>query len=903
MATISWNEIRKRAVSFAHAWKEVERETSEAQTFWNEFFAIFGVQRRDVALFEASVAKLATAHTGRIDLFWPGKLIAEHKSKGKDLDAAFLQAVDYGLALKDTERPRFIIVSDFARIRLYELDFDDHVEFTLEDLPKQIDRFGFIAGYRTQPLKPEDPVNIAAAEKMGKLHDALKASGYDGHPLEVLLVRLLFLLFAEDTRVFEDIRGFEEWVKQRTVKDGSDLGSKLAEAFQILNTPVEKRSALLDEMLARFPYVNGLLFAEALPIAAFDAHMRDLLLNACEMDWSTISPSIFGSMFQSIMDKEKRRNLGAHYTSEENILKVIRSLFLDDLWVEFHKVKKSSDRLKKFHEKLRGLTFLDPACGCGNFLVVAYRELRLLELEILRQLKTGKQWVLDVDELIKLNVDQFFGIEIEEFPARVAEVALWLTDHQMNMKVGQEFGSYFVRIPLRTSPSILNTNALRVDWRKCFGHETVFDYIFGNPPFAGHRYRSEDQTTDLRYLWGKESYNKLLDYVTGWYYVAQRDWRNTPTRFGFVSTNSISQGEQVAHLWAPLYEAGFHIDYCHTPFIWTSEASGAAAVHVVIVGFSHGGKPGKKTLYHQTRSTDELKTETADMICPYLVPGPELVVTKHQTPISKVLPRARYGSLPSDGGGLVVLPKDYPSSDPIAQKYLHRFVGSSELVNETDRWCLWMPEGPESGDIRKSDFIRERLERVREWRRRSVNPDTQELADQPYRFFFVSKSTDPFVAFPAQVTNARRWYTPSYLTSDVIPSNTLYWALDPEGLVFAVTSSSMFMAWLRTVGGKIKSDPRFGEAVYNSFPLPDLGPAERKGIALAGRKLAEERKAAGAASLAVLYEANAVPRAVVKAHEALDAVVDKSFGFRGKDTVENRFLTLIARYSEVVAKQ
>ena len=355
-------------------------------------------------------------------------------------------------------------MSDFERFRLYDLEDGGETEFKLADLHKRIKHFAFVAGYRTQVIAPQNPVNIKAAERMGKLHDRLRASGYEGHPLEVLLVRLLFCLFAEDTGIFQPAGSFRIWLDERTAQDGSDLGAQLTQYFQTLNTPEDKRSKNLDEQTAAFPYVNGKLFEEALPIAAFDTALRDALLDCCALDWSAISPAIFGALFQSIMDDKARRNLGAHYTSEENIQKLIKPLFLDALWAEFHKIKGNRNKLFEFHKKLRGLTFFDPACGCGNFLVIAYRELRQLELELLRAAHTTGQLALDVHQMIALDVDQFCGIEIEEFPAQIAQVALWLVDHQMNLKVSEEFGMYFARIPLKTSPKIVHGNALTLDW-------------------------------------------------------------------------------------------------------------------------------------------------------------------------------------------------------------------------------------------------------------------------------------------------------------------------------------------------------------------------------------------------------------------------------------------------------
>ncbi|HRN64531.1 MAG TPA: class I SAM-dependent DNA methyltransferase, partial [Alicycliphilus sp.] len=444
---LSWNEIKHKALAFSKHWADAANEDSEAKPFWIAFFEIFGITDKRVATFELNVKKHGGGQ-GYVDLFWPGMLLVEQKSRGRSLDAAFSQALGYFPGIAERDLPQIIIVCDFARFRVHHLATGRTTEFALQDLHKHVRLFGFIAGYRAQDIQAQDPVNIRAAERMGKLHDALKASGYTDHPLEVLLVRLLFCMFADDTGIFQPAQALRSFVEERTEEDGSDLGPRLAQLFQVLNTPEDRRSKNLDEQLAAFPYVNGRLFEESLPMADFDAAMRGALLDACALDWSAISPAIFGSLFQSIMDDKARRNLGAHYTSEENILKLIKPLFLDALWAEFEKVKNHKNRLFEFHKKLRQLTFFDPACGCGNFLVISYRELRLLELEVLRASYRDGQQTLDVHQLISLNVDQFFGIEIEEFPAQIAQVALWLVDHQMNLRVSEEFGLYFARIPL-----------------------------------------------------------------------------------------------------------------------------------------------------------------------------------------------------------------------------------------------------------------------------------------------------------------------------------------------------------------------------------------------------------------------------------------------------------------------
>jgi hypothetical protein len=524
---LGWNEIKERAVRFSKEWKDAFNEEADAKQFLIEFFNVFGISNRRVATFEHRVKKLGETD-GYIDLLWKGTLLIEMKSRGKNLDKAYKQSIDYTYGLKETELPKYILVSDFANLRLYDLEKpegEEFVEFKLEELVKYVKLFGFIAGYQKHDFKVEEAVNIEAAYHMGVLHDALKDSGYTGRDLEIYLVRLLFCLFADDTGIFE--RGiFLEYLNQKTNTDGSDLGMHLAQLFQVLNTTTEKRQKTLDESLAQFPYINGHLFEQQLSFASFNSRMRATLLQCCILDWNKISPAIFGSMFQSVMNEIERRNLGAHYTSEKNILKVIKPLFLDALWQEFAAAKTSIGKLKAFHKKVASLRFLDPACGCGNFLVITYRELRLLELAILKELQRG-QMVHDISQLVLCDVDRFYGIEYEEFPAQIAQVALWLTDHQMNMMVSAEFGEYFVRLPLKKSAKITHGNALRTDWGSLvepLPWETAsrFDYVFGNPPFVGKNFQNKEQKEDLAEIFKGVNGSGNIDYVTAWYIKAAK---------------------------------------------------------------------------------------------------------------------------------------------------------------------------------------------------------------------------------------------------------------------------------------------------------------------------------------------------------------------------------------------
>ena len=493
---LSWNEIRVRAAGFVQEWCDTVRESSDTQSFYNDFFEIFGVKRRTVARYEQHVKKLDN-RSGYIDLFWPGVLLVEQKSAGRQLKDAYDQAGEYFDALKESERPRYILVSDFQSFELHDLDERSTLAFPLKDLPEHVEAFGFILGVQRRAFRDQDPVNIRAAELVGRLHDALYESGYRGHDLERFLVRIVFCLFADDTGIFEPRDSFLDFIETRTGEDGSDTGARLVELFQVLDTPETYRQTTRDEDLTRFPYVNGELFNGPLRIPAFDAAMRRALLDACHFDWSNISPAIFGALFQSIMDPKERRAMGAHYTTEKNILKVIEPLFMDDLRAEFARLKSRKDSrrltgLQDFQRKLGEMRFFDPACGCGNFLIIAYRELRALEIEVLKEIRQTGQLDAMAQDLSLIDVDQFYGIELNEFPARIAETALWMMDHIMNNRLSLEFGQIYARIPLQTAPHIVHGDALEIDWTTLLPAEEC-SFVFGNPPFVGAKFQTPEQ--------------------------------------------------------------------------------------------------------------------------------------------------------------------------------------------------------------------------------------------------------------------------------------------------------------------------------------------------------------------------------------------------------------------------
>ncbi len=925
---LSWNEIRNRAHEFSKRWEGESSERAEAQSFWNEFFSVFGIERKRVAIFEKQVEITRAGHKlkhGRIDAFWKGVLLIEHKSLGQDLSRAFAQAADYFEGLAERDLPRYILVSDFARFRLYDLEENTETEFKLADLHKRIKHFAFIAGYRTQTIAPQNPVNIKAAERMGRLHDALKAAGYQGHPLEVLLVRLLFCLFAEDTGIFQPASAFRAWIEERTAPDGSDLGPQLAQLFQVLNTPEDKRSKNLDEQIAAFPYVNGKLFEETLRIADFDAAMREALLDCCALDWSAISPAIFGALFQSIMDAKARRNIGAHYTSEENILKLIQPLFLDDLHEEFKRVKGNRNRLFEFHKKLRTLTFFDPACGCGNFLVIAYRELRKLELDVLRAVHEGPgSRFLDIHQEISVDVDQFFGIEIEEFPAQIAQVALWLMDHQMNVRVSEEFGMYFARIPLKTSPHIVNGNALTLDWNDVLPAERA-SYVFGNPPFVGAMVMHDSQREDMARVFHDLKGYGILDYVAAWYLKAARYMQGSSVRTAFVSTNSITQGEQVGILWGELLNK-YHIkiNFAHRTFKWSNEGRGMAAVHCVIIGFAPFDVNDKRIWDYEKLDSDahELKARN---INPYLVDAPDTLLTNRSNPICKV-PAMRFGSMPRDGGSLIFTDaeaKEFLRIEPAAEKWLRPYTGAQEFLNGDMRWCLWLLDAPPS-ELRNLPQTLARIDAVRKFRLESKASTTRKFAETPTLFCQIAQPETDYLLIP-RVSSERRKYIPiGFMNQTVIANDQVLTISGATLFHFGVLCSEMHNAWMRYTCGRLKSDFRYSkDIVYNNFPWPDeLTDKQRAAVEAAAQAVLDARaqfmfpstasgrgvggegervSAAHSASLADLYDPLTMPPALVKAHQALDSAVNACYRKAAFSNDAQRVEFLFERYQQLTS--
>ena len=915
---LSWNEVRARAARFAEDWKDAAYEKGETQSFYNDFFKVFGIQRRSVARYEQHVGKLDNRH-GFIDLFWPGVLLVEQKSAGQGLQAARDQALAYFDAIPEREKPRYILLSDFQSFELMDLDEREKAHFALSELPAHVDKFGFILGVQRRSFRDQDPANVEASELVGRLHDKLADAGYVGHDLERFLVRIVFCLFGDDTGIFEPRDIFLDFIESRTSPDGADLGPLLTQIFQILNTPESERLATLDEDLARFPYVNGELFENQLRIPAFDSGMRETLLECCRFDWSEISPAIFGALFQSVLDGKERREQGAHYTTEKNILKVIQPLFLDDLRTEFERIRlrrrERKAALTKFQKKLGGLKFFDPACGCGNFLIIAYRELRLLELDVLKEIHAAEHQVgvqaWDVSMLSIVNVDQFYGIEIGEFPVRIAETAMWMMDHIMNNRLSLEFGEAYSRIPLRVSPTIICADALDVDWPKLLPPEEC-SYVFGNPPFVGAKFQSEAQRYQVRRIASLGKSGGTLDYVAAWFVLAGLYLGNSSARIGFVATHSISQGEQAAQLWPLLFERhSLDIAFAHQSFVWGSDARGRAHVHVIIIGLDKRklARPTKRLFNYYDVNGDPEESKHS-FISPYLfgadtISNPRLTVKEEASPINGFR-RLVVGSQPIDDGNYILDSNERKillKAEPEAASFIRPFVGAREFLRNGERWIITLHDAtPEQ--ISRMPRIRERIAFVREFRKRSKRASTQKLAQNPMLWQVNVIPRSAFLVIP-QVSSERRQYVPiGWLEPPTIPSDKVRILEDATFMEFALLTSSMHMVWLRNIGCRLKSDYSYTiNLIYNTFPTPPGYPdsLHHPTLERAAKSVLAVRANFPDSSLANLYAPDAMPPELERAHQALDREVDKLYLRSGFGSDRERFEHLFALYEKMKA--
>lgn len=900
---ISSAEMKQRAELFVKEYKDETSEKSQAQNYWRDFFQIFGINAKSVGMFEKKVETL-DGNKGFIDFFWSGNLIVEHKTYGKNLKKALKQAITYAESLKNSERPKYIIICDFKTIILHDLINSKEYEIQILDLPHNLNLFKPIFYPEIEYGGDDIELNLKASELMADLHDSLKETNYIGHDLEVFIIRILFCLFAEDTGIFNNHQ-FTNFVKRNGGDNPQRLGEDIQLLFRIMNQKEEERQLILTDEQNSFPYVNGKLFEEQIIPPAFSQSIYNKLVKACHFDWSSISPSIFGSLVQYVIKPEERRNLGAHYTSEKNIKKVIDSLFLNDLWIEFDKSKRSKVKLERLHDKIGKLKFLDPACGCGNFLIVTYKELRLLEYEIIKILKNEtdgtRQTHFSFDKLTKIKIDNFYGIEIEEFPSRVAQVAMWFIEHQMNLMY-ETLDIHQDNLPLKSSLNIFQDNALRMDWKNILT-PTDDVYILGNPPFIGSRNQTKNQKNDLKFVFNNMKRVGLLDYVSGWYQKASEYIQNSNIKVAFVSTNSICQGDQVGILWEHLInDFNIKINFAHQYFKWSNEAKNNAAVFVVIIGFSNINNKNKY-LYKYNSVTSEPIEEKVNNINPYLIDASNVIIKSEQYPLSDVSNIMKKGSKAYDYGFLTIKNEkeknELISRNPHAEKFIKKFISAKDFLSNNYRYCLWLIDAKPS-DFKNMPLVRERVNNVKKRREKSTDKGINKLSQTPF-LFENNQPKNNFLAIPV-VSSATRKYIPmDFLNKDIIVTNALYTYENASLYDFGVLTSKMHMLWVDLTCGKLKGDYRYSKKLaYNTFPFPDKNKYYEE-ISDAANKILEIRNSYESESLADLYDSVVMPQDLLEAHTNLDVLVEKAFRDKSFQDDNERIKFLFRRYEQLIS--
>lgn len=906
---LPFTEIKQRAIDFSHKWSDAYSEISDAKSFWDDFFTIFGLSRRRMASFEYPVKN--NNKLGYIDLFWKGTLVVEHKSKGKNLDKAYSQALDYFSGLDDEDLPKYVIVSDFANFRIYDLEADStYYQFPLIDLYKNTHVFSFITGYKKIKFKEEEHINIDAGKLIGRLYISLKELNSDNINLSILLIRILFCLFADHTGIWQK-NHFQYYILQNTKVNGSDLGPHLNLIFDILDTNIDLRPSKLNEDLSIFTYINGGLFREKLPTPFFDKNTRDILIECCKFNWSEISPVIFGTIFQSAMATETRDLLGVHYTSEKDILKLLEPLFLNDLRAKYNLCKYNKDKLEKLLEEIRNIKILDPACGCGNFLILSYRELRILQSDILKSiiLLNGKysnspHLQLKFNELSSmLDVDSMYGFEIDELASRITQVALWLVDHQLNTTISLEFNEDCIRLPLKKSPKIYNVNALRINWNEYVDISTL-SYIISNPPYIPANNRTDEQIYDMNHVFNKTSFKNFrkLDYVCSWFFKAGELIKSTSIKAAFISTNSITQGEQVAYLWQPLINMGVIINFAHKTFSWRNGLSNDASVFVIIIGFSYISNTDKVIYEYDTPQSLPHLLNVSN-INPYLLDRPNIIVNSRRTPLSSFTPRTVKGSMPNDDGHLLLSnnEKNYVcDSFPGIEKFIRRYIGSYDMLNNIQRWCLWLADSSLE-EYKDYKFIRDRLDLVKNYRvnlyKKAPKNSLKKIIDTPYLFQTLQQPPCNYIAIPAVSSEKRRYIPLKICSKNEILSNSAMAVYSDDHYILGVLMSSMHMTWVKAYCGRLKSDYRYSTTLcYNTFPFIKPSEIERNKIVTLVDLMLEIRSTYKKLSLAEMYDPLYMPKELIEVHKKLDTTVEKLYSKKRLDSDYKRMNVLIDHY-------
>ena len=893
-------QISMAAAEFAERWKGRGYERGESQPFWIDLLSnVFGIETPSDGFITFEDHRMVDASNfidGRIR---STKVLIEQKSLGKDLRAGirqsdgsllnpFQQARRYVVSLPVSEHPRWIVTCNFSEFLVYDMEQPngEPAQILLENLGKEYYRLMFLVDAKNEHLSKELKVSKEAGEIVGKIYEALLKQYDDNSPealrwLNILCVRIVFCLYAEDAEIFTHDQFHDFLVRY----EAEDLRRALRDLFEVLNTPIEKRSKYLKDDLKAFPYTNGGLFEEEIEIPQFTDELRTTLLQnaSLDFDWSEISPTIFGAVFESTLNPETRRSGGMHYTSIENIHKVIDPLFLNDLRRELDDIleekveRQRQKKLDAYQDRLASLTFLDPACGSGNFLTETYLSLRRLENEAIRERYHGQAF-LGFEEVnpIKVSIQQFYGIEINDFAVTVATTALWISEAQMLRETEKIIRRDIDFLPLKSYTNIVEGNALKVDWSSVIS-ENKLNYIIGNPPFVGNNYMNDSQRADLAPFFPK---NKTLDYVCCWYMKAAAYIKNTTVRCALVSTNSITQGEQVPLLWKELFNTyNIHIDFAHRTFRWDSEASLKAHVHCVIIGFSFAENKGIKRIY------DNDKEREATNINAYLMDAPDVFIDSRNKPLCNV-PVMRKVNQPTDGGNLIIEKDEYSdfvSREPEAKKYIRKLIGAREFINNIPRYCLWLVNITPA-ELRKMPLIMKRIEAVKEMRLASNDAGTRKLAETPH-LFRETVNPDSSVVVP-RVSSERRRYVPmGFIGKDIIVTDAILLIPDADLYHFGILESNVHMAWMRAVCGRLKSDYRYSkDVVYNNFLWPNPTEEQKSKIKQTAQAILDARALYPDSTLADLYDELTMPVELRKAHQDNDRSVMQAYGFPVKST-------------------
>ena len=908
------------ASAFAKRWEDRGYEKGDSQVFWTELLTeVYGIE--NPSTFIRYEEQVKVDKTNFIDGYIAStRVMIEQKSLGKDLRKGivqsdgsilnpFQQAKRYISGLPLSMHPRWVVTCNFEEFLVYDMEQPngEPESIMLKDLGKEYYRLQFLVNRQSEHLTKEMRVSMQAGEIVGHIYEALLEQYDDNSPealrwLNILCVRIVFCLYAEDAGVFAHDQ-FHDYLVGYEAKD---MRSALIRLFEVLNTPEENRSRYLMDDLKAFPYTNGGLFAEEIEIPQFTDDLRQTLLQhaSLDFDWSEISPTIFGAVFESTLNPETRRSGGMHYTSIENIHKVIDPLFLNDLRQELDEIleekieRQRNKRLDAYQTKLASLTFLDPACGSGNFLTETYLSLRRLENEAIRERYHGQSFLaLDGVSPIKVNINQFYGIEINDFAVTVATTALWISEAQMLAETERIIQHDIDFLPLKSYTNIVEGNALRVDWESVIPKEKL-NYIMGNPPFIGANAMNNSQRLDLREIFGTKWKNiGEMDYVTGWYRKACNMMLGTSIKTALVSTNSISQGEQVANLWKPLFEEdGIAIDFAYRTFRWDSEAAMKAHVHCVIIAFSdslsrHNERNRKYAIY------DSSRVISADNINAYLMDGPNVFIVSRSKPLCDV-PEICKGNQPTDGGNLIIEADElaaFLQKEPLAEKFIKKLIGAKEYINNKSRYCLWLKDASPA-EIKQMPLVMERIEAVRTFRLASSKAATRKFALMPTRFTEIRQPNDNYIIIPSTSSENRRYVPMGFLTAETIPTNSVL--IIPDGTLyhFGILESNVHMAWMRQVCGRLKSDYRYSNnIVYNNFPWPEVTADQKSKIEQTAQGILDARALYTDSSLADLYDELTMPAELRKAHQANDRAVMQAYGFDVKTMTESQCVAELFR--------